>query len=130
MLGLPQLLALLIETAEEQSAENAARLAALAIATEKIEGIIPFVQKAASEAINIGVEAALVEITTEADGELRSAARWRVFALASIGLAGVCIVWWQRYQIEVLIEQKTSLQMKVFELQTSVENLKKKDRKN
>ncbi len=132
-----QMLALLIETAEEQSAENAAQLTALAAAAEKIEGIVPAIQKAAGEAISVEARVALAgatETASVAAKELKRAAQWfgwKAFALAAVGMAGVCLVawgsiWWQRHQIAALIERKAALQSDVAELRANVTNLEKK----
>jgi hypothetical protein len=132
-----QLLAVLIDTLERQSAENARLLAAVGKATQAMEGIIPAVQKTAGEVISVEARVALAGAATgaiEAAGTLKKAAQWfgwRVFALAAVGMAGVCLVawgsiWWPRHQIAALIEQKAELQGEVAELQTNVANLEKK----
>ncbi len=132
-----QLLAVLIDTIERQAAKNAALLAALTAATEKIEGIVPAIQKTAGEVISVEAKVALTGAATgatEAAGTLEKAAQWfgwKVFALAIASTVGVCLVawgsiWWPRHQIESLIEQKAALQIDVAELRENVAKLEKK----
>lgn len=47
-------------------------------------------------------------------------------AIACVLLAGWLSVWWQRHQVETLVEQKAQLQVDVAELQTNVDALAKK----
>ena len=132
-----QLLAVLIDTIERQAAKNAALLAALTAATEKIEGIVPAIQKTAGEVIIVEAKVALAGAATgatEAARTLKKAAQWfgwKVFALAIASTVGVCLVawgsiWWPRHQISSLTEQKAALQTEVAELQTNVEVLAKR----
>lgn len=132
-----QLLAVLIDTLERQSAENARLLAALGKATQAMEGVVPGIQKAASEVISVEAKVALAGAATgatEAAGTLERAAQWfgwKVFAIAIASTVGVCLVawgsiWWPRHQIAALIEQKAALQTEVAELQTNVEALAKR----
>jgi hypothetical protein len=132
-----QLLAELIRTAEQQGAENTKLLAALGKAAQKMENIVPGIQKAAGEAISVEARLALAGATKAAVGvtsTLKTAAQWfswKVFVLAAAGLAGVCFVawgsiWWPRHQIETLIEQKATLQIEVAELRENVAALAKK----
>lgn len=132
-----QLISVMIETAEQQSARSARLLVALDKATQAMEGLVPGIQKAAGEAMSVEARLALAGATKAAvdvTSTLETAAQWfswKVFVLAAAGLAGICLVawasiWWPRYRITSLIEQKAALQMDVAELQTNVEALAKK----
>ncbi|MBV5330776.1 MAG: hypothetical protein JZU65_24610 [Chlorobium sp.] len=61
-----KLLAVLIDTAEEQSAANATQLKALAGAVKTIAGVVPAIQQAAGEAIGKEARIAFTETNSEA----------------------------------------------------------------
>lgn len=132
-----QLLARLIETAEQQSVESAVLLADLGLAIKTMGGVVPGIQKAAGEAISAEARVALAGATTEAieaAGTLKRAAQWfgwKVFALAAAGMVGVCLVawgsiWWPRHQMISLLEQKAELQADIEKMQVNLTTLEKK----
>lgn len=81
-----------------------------------------------------GVTHSLGEMENRMSEAVRSFGwRWAIVAggaaagaIACVLLAGWLSVWWQRHQVETLVEQKVQLQADVNELQTNVDALAKK----
>lgn len=86
----------------------------------------------------IGSLTGVIRSLDEAEGQLSNAVssfgwRWALVAggaaagcIASVLIAAWLSVWWQRHQVETLIEQKTQLQAEVAELQTNAQDWAKR----